>query len=137
MLYLPEPGQGKNILADDAKAERSSHAERMLTSGLLAAVDAAAHPSMPATARRRRALPYYHSKLLSRQFRTAEGGRYGFTYVGSHNLSLNAWGQTSVSASRFLSCNSYELGVVLLVPRGTPAAQASIGPISISACFCC
>ena len=135
MLYLQTAHQAEKIVEDDDKKEgkSQSHAERMLTSGLLASVEAAAHDQLSPFRREiagAASIAYYHSKLLTRQFVAADetrAARYGFTYVGSHNMSLNAWGAPSVTRRqgvRFLSCNSYEVGVVLLVPRGTPEAEA-------------
>ena len=37
---------------------------------------------------------YYHAKYITRRFAAPEGP-YGWTYVGSHNLSANAWGRPS------------------------------------------
>ena len=56
----------------------------------------------------------YHAKEIHRAYRDGAGAPYGWTYVGSHNLSPTAWG-LPFGDGRLLQCASYELGVVMLV----------------------
>ena len=53
--------------------------------------------------------------MIHRSYRDNDtGAPYGWTYVGSHNLSATAWG-LPFGDGRLLQCASYELGVVMLV----------------------
>ena len=66
--------------------------------------------------------PYYHAKVITRRFASPDGATYGWAYVGSHNLSPNAWGRPV--GHDCMQCGSYELGVLLLTPRGTGVEEA-------------
>mmetsp|Transcript_130160 Transcript_130160/g.278145 ORF Transcript_130160/g.278145 Transcript_130160/m.278145 type:complete len:760 (+) Transcript_130160:50-2329(+) len=54
-----------------------------------------------------------HNKLLVRHMRTAAGGMpYGWTYLGSHNLTQAAWGTLRYPSRDAVWMSNWELGVV-------------------------
>ena len=67
-----------------------------------------------------------HNKLLLRQMRHAENKTpYGWVYVGSHNLTQNAWGVLRHPRRDVVWVENMELGVLLGAPRPTTAAQGT------------
>jgi hypothetical protein len=85
-----------------------------------------------------RRLTHSHGKVVVRTFEAGGGSgggdggssRFGWCYIGSHNFSATAWGSPWVHGLEsdgsidMLQLSSWELGVVLTVPRGTPREQA-------------
>jgi len=52
---------------------------------------------------------------------------FGWAYVGSHNFSPTAWGdpsRPSAGDAEMIQMSSWEIGVVLTVPRGTAREEA-------------
>merc|ERR1719188_2943455 len=69
-----------------------------------------------------------HSKILARQLEDPAGDAYGWVYVGSHNLTVAAWGRVTVAGSEWVPndgalaapcvwINNRELGVLLVQRR--------------------
>ncbi|KAJ8478713.1 hypothetical protein OPV22_022440 [Ensete ventricosum] len=86
--------------------------QRLTTSGIF-------HDAIPYPCER---LGYpMHVKVAQRRFQSGNGMfSFGWIYIGSHNFSPAAWGNTLLSSSESKApklhiCN-YELGIVLIVP---------------------